>query len=402
MLMDLLRTVDVEPAECVVIESSVRGAAAAKQAGCYCVVLGNEYASFFPYTARRGVEHVRNTTELRQWFEEVWEKPVCSDSALSRRERDPNANRQTTITTRSAAPGTEMDALAAWLKRLENFDLASVSVIGNFVCNDRDLRAKLKLKLDAIMRGRDRLKKPRSVMLCAEPGSGKTFLGREFAREVGCADGLIYGNLADAASIGQGLQRHYSDIVRSTAPLKVAFLDEVDTAVRSEQAYRFLTTALDGGEVVELKSGDKLPLGGLIWFFAASAAASYAEWAEELRASKNKGADLAASRFDYSIDLPALSTPGEAIVQAISIAATASKAFQAVESRALLYIGWKKWESSRALRKAVTSALGRQEVSVLQLSDLASSEEDDLERFFAETRRYSADLKHLVNVQRRR
>jgi putative hydrolase of the HAD superfamily len=66
---------------CVVVESSVTGVEAARRAGCYCILLVNDYTSPEPME-RRGVEVLSNSQALLLWFKTFFAaQRIASDSA---------------------------------------------------------------------------------------------------------------------------------------------------------------------------------------------------------------------------------------------------------------------------------------------------------------------------------
>jgi beta-phosphoglucomutase-like phosphatase (HAD superfamily) len=67
MIEAVLSEFRADPHQCVVVESSVTGVEAARRAGCYCILLVNDYTSPDP-VEQRGVEVLANSQALLKWF----------------------------------------------------------------------------------------------------------------------------------------------------------------------------------------------------------------------------------------------------------------------------------------------------------------------------------------------
>jgi HAD superfamily hydrolase (TIGR01509 family) len=81
MIDAIVSELRVDAQRCVVIESSVIGVEASRRAGCFCILLVNDYTSPEP-VERRGVEVLSNSQALLLWFKAFFAgQRVLGDSA---------------------------------------------------------------------------------------------------------------------------------------------------------------------------------------------------------------------------------------------------------------------------------------------------------------------------------
>jgi hypothetical protein len=257
------------------------------------------------------------------------------------------------------APAEDILDAFEWLMSLEAFSLEKFRVVGNFVVADREHRDMLKTKLAGLLSSFEKGERPYPVLLCGRPGSGKSFFVSEVAREVGITnpgESIQRCNLADSENIGSTLGGHFKHIL-TTAPPRVAFLDEFDTTVKGENAYRFLLDALQG-DPVDLGDDVKKTLGQVLWFFAASQAPDVATFEKNV-ADKERGPDCL-RRFYSSgkiLELPGLFSRREIAVQAAATAHGLRKSLQAIEASVLFYFACSEWKDAGHLVGAVREVL---------------------------------------------
>lgn len=139
--------------------------------------------------------------------------------------------------------------LLEWLSKDAELDLSRFKVVGDFVVADRERHDALALVVNDLVVGFPMLDKPYPVLLCAPPGSGKTFFVDQVAARIGIDKAaIIKESLATANDLSQQLRRHFVSIAINRGTT-IAFLDEVDTVVGVDTAYRFLLDAIKGDTV---------------------------------------------------------------------------------------------------------------------------------------------------------
>ena len=262
------------------------------------------------------------------------------------------------------------DQTVEWLANLELIDLSIQAVMGKYVCDDKDERATLQQHVDKLRTRMKSLTTPYPVLLSGLPGVGKTFFVQEFARLIGKS--LITWNLSDVTNIKSALASHFLDILNTVSPPHIAFLDEVDTRVNGDAAYRFLLKAMRGDEV-EVNHALKTKLPGVMWFFAGSIGTSAAEWQAKAKQLGDQKVDDFFRTFGEkgkTIDLPALSTEKERVIRAAAMAKGARPDLEWIESRALLYFARSKWGDSGELKAAVSAGIEQMPGSILRFADV--------------------------------
>tara|TARA_R110002072_G_scaffold128623_13_gene266483 strand:+ start:459 stop:2087 length:1629 start_codon:yes stop_codon:yes gene_type:complete len=264
----------------------------------------------------------------------------------------------------------DFDAIADELKGSRIYDLRPYDVVGDFVCFDPKLRQTLIRFVDDVRSELKTRTKPFPVLLCAEPGTGKTFFANQVAAEI-LRGGLIQINLSDVSTqtdLQGRLGRHYRAIYLADTP-SIAFMDEVDTRVEGEHVYRYFLKPLSGDPCVKLDDGNaQRSLGGVLWFFAASSASDPTRFGADLDGIQ-KGRDFL-RRFKENgrvLRLPGVSCPRERIVKFVALAHNGHVA--EIEVTALLFVGLTSWrdagEVKAAFRQAVAAKGG---LTVLKLA----------------------------------
>ena len=289
------------------------------------------------------------------------------------------------------------DECWTWLRQLETLHLAEMSVVGNYVCADPETRGILQQCVDELhAKATQDLVKPYPVLLCAAPGTGKTFFVEEFQRSVSGSNKLIKANLSNASNIEECLNDHYIEILMSDSTVRIAFLDEVDTPIKSETAYRYLLQAMTGAKVVKRHRMSEESLPGVMWFFAASNAVNAESWRDTLK-NQVKGEDYLRRFYEAGkvINLPSINSSEEKVVRAASIAKGRKTNLHSIENRAALYLATTRWQDSGELRGAVQNGVDNlRERRVLQLEDLIRKE--PLETFLFQYKPQLSELKNRV------
>jgi hypothetical protein len=195
------------------------------------------------------------------------------------------------VVTEDTPKPNDGDLIFDFVSQLKELDLPSARVIGNFVAAPEGGFGELRRMVDRLKELLRSSEGPVPIFLCAPPGSGKTYFVDEFSSSLGVsADDVVYDNLSTATSISHLLLRHYARITATDSRPRIAFLDEVDTVVGGETAFRYLLGPISG-DPVEIQQGAAARLRNILWFFAASSAGSAAELREYL-SSISKGPDF--------------------------------------------------------------------------------------------------------------
>jgi hypothetical protein len=278
--------------------------------------------------------------------------------------------------------------ITEWLSKESELDLSRFKVVGEFVVADRKRRDALALVVNDLAANFATLDKPYPVLLCAPPGSGKTFFVDQIAVRIGIDKGaIIKESLATANDLSQQLRKHFVSIAINRGTT-IAFLDEVDTVVGIDTAYRFLLDAIKG-DTVEYLPGVRRPLPGVLWFFAASSATDKEAFGRYLD-DKVKGRDFL-RRFNETgtvIELSGIDGWLDRIVQAAVNMKAARLDMTDVEALVLLYFAMTPWadagELKQAARKAANDSRGS---TIVRLSSIAN--ESAAQQFLAQ---HAADL----------
>lgn len=243
-----------------------------------------------------------------------------------------------------------------WLSNELELDLSRFKVVGDFVVADRGRHDALALVVNELVAGFPTLDKPYPVLLCAPPGSGKTFFVDQVAARIGIDKAaIIKESLATANDLSQQLRKHFVSIAINRGTT-IAFLDEVDTLVGVDSAYRFLLDAIKG-DTVEYLAGVRKPLPGVLWFFAASSATDKEAFGRYLD-DKVKGRDFL-RRFNEAgtvIELGGINGWLDRIVQATVNMRAARPDLTDIEAVVLLYFSLSSWADAGALKQAARKA----------------------------------------------
>jgi len=268
---------------------------------------------------------------------------------------------------------SDTDEIVNWLKSTEELDLKSVSVVGQFVAGTGPERDRLKTALDDLRTRIGTLSNPYSVLLCGSPGSGKSFLVKQFVDDLKLkSENIVRKNFSSATNASEELSDAFVKISGAEAP-RVAFLDEIDTVIDGENTYRFLLAAMKGEEVPFTRThSQKLP--PVLMFFAASKAPTEADFRNYIEAgSVQKGSDFL-RRFEEAgtvIELPAMLTPQDKVMQVLATAFAENADLEEVEARVLLYFATQNWQDTGALKGSVKKAMEAVRGRILKISAIA-------------------------------
>ncbi|MBT7617654.1 MAG: GAF domain-containing protein, partial [Calditrichaeota bacterium] len=269
-----------------------------------------------------------------------------------------------------------------WLQSINRIDLDEYRVIGNFVTGDPKERSRLSLAVDGIAKRFNQAgNKPYPVLICAPPGSGKTYIAQEIALSLvgegrsAVDSNLIKVDLAATQDIASTLRALFKKILVADKP-RIALLDEVDTKVGDENAYRFLLSAVEGKKV-DLGDGAEGKLGSVLWFFTASSAEDKDAFLKEIE-KRVKGADFF-RRFDQAgafLQLPKSMSPMDSICQVLSNARNFRPKLDQIQASVLYYFAVSKWSDAGALLAAVRTATQDAGSSdILKLDTIASRDD---------------------------
>jgi hypothetical protein len=215
-----------------------------------------------------------------------------------------------------------------------------------------------------------KLLKPYAVLVCGKSGSGKSLFVREVAKDLVGQGSLIEANLSDAEEIPSVLRKHYQQILLPQSNLPIAFIDEVDTRVKEEYAYRHLLRALVGDQV-DLGNGVQARLPGVLWFFAASSGSDTENFKKHLNGvDVQKGPDFI-RRFSQEgeiVELTGPTSPQEVIIQVLALLKAENPEVRLVDRKLLFLFGTESWadggELAREVREIAASAGGSRYINV--------------------------------------
>jgi hypothetical protein len=251
--------------------------------------------------------------------------------------------------------------------------LSDYKVVGNFVVYDPELRSSLIKAVNELRLRAEKAKDPIPVLLCANPGSGKTFFVNEYARELGLGPHeVVRLMLAPSDDIAASLRMLYKQIVARKELPRVAFLDEVDTQIAGEYAYRYLLSAMLG-DSVDVGDGLSCKLPSVVWFFAASTASNVEDFEKTLK-TIGKGPDFL-RRFNQAgmtIQLPGVSSSFEVLLQAVATAKAMNPNIAYIDASVLYYFAISTWKDAGELKAAVRRAIDASQGGVLDATVLRS------------------------------
>jgi hypothetical protein len=135
-----------------------------------------------------------------------------------------------------------------FFKNLDPIDLSSRKVIGDFITNNSDLAEELKATekiIDAYYR-KTNIKRPLNILLSASPGSGKSFLLKQFKEKL--HTDYIEFNLSTLISKEEvfNIFRYIKD-KNASGKIPIVFIDEVDTQINNEYIFPLLISAMSDG-----------------------------------------------------------------------------------------------------------------------------------------------------------
>lgn len=241
-----------------------------------------------------------------------------------------------------------------WLGKTDNIYLDEHKAFGNFLVYSEVQKKTLKKQMDGI-KGLmdDDADKPVVVVLCGPSGAGKSFFVEECVHEILNKDlNIVKTDLSSVTDIRTAIAQHVTDLRLGD---RVALLDEVDTHVRGEYAYRHLMVPMTGEQVDTLgKFTGRIKK--TLWFMAGSVANSRLEWIANCKDNEPKVIDWS-NRVSEWIEIPGVRS-SDAILQAISHLLRCDKNKSLIKSAsktALLFFALHDWTDARELRRVVKS-----------------------------------------------
>jgi len=283
---------------------------------------------------------------------------------------------------------TIVDERKRWIEALKELrgrkeiNFEKMRAVGDFYVWNEDIRNKITKKWEdaTVLRKALDDSKPVCVFLGGPPGSGKSYFVKQCLKGLGAQ----YSEFPTMSLSGvapreyvNAIERHIEDVYRKDKKSTVAFLDEVDTAVEGNTSFRYLMDPMTGSptdarglRISDVGFGEGQ---GLYWFFAGSAAGTRDSFVAAFYEKDKKVQDFF-DRIQVYIELPGVSTPGEAMLQAlVNLGQSKSgKSIIAIEKAVLLAFGSTNWESARQLQTACQLIAIRvePEAQKIMLSDL--------------------------------
>jgi hypothetical protein len=180
------------------------------------------------------------------------------------------------------------DAEFEWVRALAELSIQDYCAVGDFVVAGQRARDRTRTIVSELRKTIDAAQTPFPVLVCGQPGAGKSFFVSQVARELGVGEtSVLRRSLASAKNLEEDIRR----LVREASDSKsrIVFVDEVDTKIQGETAYRFLLDVTKGEPVKAGRQTINLP--GAIWFMAGSLATSAAAFKAAI-AGEMKGPDF--------------------------------------------------------------------------------------------------------------
>lgn len=132
---------------------------------------------------------------------------------------------------------------------LKRVDLSEHAVIGNFICNNEDLRKELVATekiIDSYFKKPER-KRPLNILISAPPGSGKSFLLKQFVTKLDTVyQEYNLSTLIDKKEVFSVFRFIEQENEKGITP--IIFIDEVDTAVNEEYIFPYFISAMSDGK----------------------------------------------------------------------------------------------------------------------------------------------------------
>jgi hypothetical protein len=279
-------------------------------------------------------------------------------------------------------PPPPPDELCSWLVgkgRISSADLAPH--FGDFVSNDAGFyRDAMNMLTMLERRLRNHLGKPDNYLLLAEPGSGKSFFVKEFAKELtrvlGRQNEIVYleRNLSVYSSVDQAFTDIVMDLVAALLWRRpvVLFIDEVDTQLDGQNIFQRLIAPMNGDPFHFLQKQLSFARQDLVVFYALSSRL------EDITAARKWPDFLSRIPQRHQIRLPAFASVVDRIYRAAGILPREPFGVTRVQAAALVYIGLYSWTSSRTFEQELALAKMRMPPNhhVLELVHVAPAYED--------------------------
>lgn len=293
-----------------------------------------------------------------------------------------------------------------WLGDTQDIYLSEFKAFGNFLVFSKTQREELKKQIDRLKNLMADTDKPVVVVLCGPSGSGKSFFVDECVREIlNSEHEIVKTDLSSVTDLCAAISQHVTDLRLGDG---VGLLDEVDTNVSGEYAYRHLMMPMTGQQVDSL--GRSIgPIRQNLWFMAGSIASTRIDWIEQCKDQEPKVVDWS-NRVSEWIEIPSVRS-NDAILQAIAhlLRCDTKEKIKFVSKTVLLFFALHDWTDARELRRLVKNIYdchiqqvgdGEAEENLLteKTVEKAVSHRLDLRKCLAETEYYSEDLSGSIGL----
>lgn len=290
----------------------------------------------------------------------------------------------------------------SWLADRTNLRISDFAVFGDYLIYDESLRASVMQQAQSIKR-RATEGAPAVVVLGGPSGSGKSFFAEQyieaFGHELAGDDHDTEIARWDLSGV-LDLQRSLAEFLHDICARRSAFvlLDEVDTIVGGQAAFRFLMRPMSGKLPADSGRGVGIPLPVKVWFMAGSVGSSRKDWIKALSDVDRKIVDWTNRVFQW-VELPEVKS-FEAMLQAANVLVPTSGDAVSIRRSVLAYFGLAEWRDVRHVRavaQEVAKDSPRGPIHAAQLRQVIHHDTDNIQ-LLENIRQQLTD--NLVRVQR--
>lgn len=259
--------------------------------------------------------------------------------------------------------GPEAKEVIEFLSKKSTIRLREYKIVGGFASNSKELDRLAAELCRRIILAHDKVLV--NFLLCAEPGSGKTYFVEQLVEEIkrDIPVEYVYANASGwRDDVSRGLDSYFTKIIvkHGSGRRIIACLDEVDTDFGGQQYLYSQLLVPMAGATFYLINGVEAKLQNLFCFHIASAAHSTKEFAEKVEGlpEESKAQDFLSRIGENRIDLPSVYEDGvERIVRALAILSHKLPKMNRVDAFVLLYIGLIRFKDCRRLEQLITGSL---------------------------------------------